>query len=396
LTDDVHSLRAVLGRISDLSGRGEKPVDLARREQVLRDLCFTGTSRCFPHPAARAAQRAPSELASAPGVLLPIAAGLAVSCLIGGAGVLTAMIPYAHPLGAGGGSSQNAAAQGAAASSSNGQVDVTPANPATGSSGQLTPTPATPVGQSSPTGSGPGTTPATGASTPTSTGSGGPPGQPPPPVPATPGSVTATALDQFTIEVAWVETSSLVTGFNIDNGCPVGSCDPGATLAQTTGPVTSTEFTVTPGSYQCFRVQALNSSGASGWSSFGCTSTPAFVLTGAPTWTDTGVTVTAGIELGLSASGTMSVDGDRQVDPSGDQSCIPDVTYPGASPPFAAPTLPCWSLIARIGSGPPFEIGTTFTGIISQSGNLYLRVNGDSPATYPGSWIVKIKKGGPA
>jgi hypothetical protein len=134
----------------------------------------------------------------------------------------------------------------------------------------------------------------------------------------------------------------------------------------------------------------------SGWSGYGCTSTPGLALTDAPTWADTGVDVTAGIELGLSASGTMTVDAGRQVDPSGDQSCIPDVAYPGASPPFVAPALHCWALIARIGDGPPFEIGTSFTGIISQAGRLYMRVNGDSATTYPGSWTVKIKKGGAA
>jgi hypothetical protein len=187
-----------------------------------------------------------------------------------------------------------------------------------------------------------------------------------------------------------------VTGFNIDNGCPVGSCDPGATLARTTGPVTSTEFAVTPGSYQCFRVQAFDASGASAWSGYGCTSTPGLVLAGARAWADTGVNVTAGIKLGLSASGTISVDAGRHVDPSGDQSCTPDAAYPSANPPFIAPALHCWALIARIGNGPPFEIGTAFTSIISQAGRLYLSINGDSLTTYQGDWTVKIKKGGAA
>jgi hypothetical protein len=92
----------------------------------------------------------------------------------------------------------------------------------------------------------------------------------------------------------------------------------------------------------------------------------------------------------------MMVDGGRQVDPSGDQSCIPEVIYPAANPPFIAPALHCWALIARIGNGPPFEIGTTFTSIISQPGRLYLVINGDSATTYPGIWTVKIKKGGAA
>jgi hypothetical protein len=86
------------------------------------------------------------------------------------------------------------------------------------------------------------------------------------------------------------------------------------------------------------------------------------------------------------ASGAMTVDGGRQVDPSGDQTCIPQATYPGASPPFVAPALHCWALIARIGDGAPFEVGTTLTCIIGRTGRLYLCMNGDSLNTYTETW----------
>jgi hypothetical protein len=208
--------------------------------------------------------------------------------------------------------------------------------------------------------------------------------------------VTASALDQFTIRVTWSTSSPAATGFTIDNGCPVGSCDPGATLTRTTGPATTADFTVTPGSYQCFRVQAFNGAGASAWSQYGCTTTPGLVLTGGHSWTDTGVDVAAGTELGLSASGTMTVDEGFPADPTGDQNCVPITVNPGTATAFVAPDLHCWALIARVGDGPPFEVDTRFTGIIPGSGRLYLVANGDSPSPYPGSWTVKIKKGGPA
>ena len=39
-------------------------------------LCFTGTSRCFPHPLARGAETAPSERSADAGLLLPVASAL--------------------------------------------------------------------------------------------------------------------------------------------------------------------------------------------------------------------------------------------------------------------------------------------------------------------------------
>jgi hypothetical protein len=55
-----------------------------------------------------------------------------------------------------------------------------------------------------------------------------------------------------------------------------------------------------------------------------------------------------------------------------------------------------WALIGRIGDGPPFEIGSSHTEMTGSSGRLYLAVNGDDRATYPGSWAGSIKKRGKA
>jgi cutinase len=215
---------------------------------------------------------------------------------------------------------------------------------------------------------------------------------PPPTAPDAPGNVTATATSQYTIQVNWTEATADVQGFNIDNGCPVGSCGPGATLAQTTGPVNSVTFNVTPGAYQCFRVQAFNKAGASPWAGFACLSTPGLVLSGTQKWTNTKVKVTAGNLLGIAADGQISVSPTQAVGPGGDPSCTPAQNYPGKA--FPAPTLPCFSLIARIGDGTPFEVGTS-TVVTTDSGVLYLGINDNNVAGNTGSWTVKIKPGGP-
>lgn len=215
---------------------------------------------------------------------------------------------------------------------------------------------------------------------------------PPPTAPDTPGNVTAVATSQYKIQVTWTEATADVTGFNIDNGCPVGSCGPGATLAQTTGQVDSATFSVTPGSYQCFRVQAFNKAGASPWSGYGCISTPGLVLSATQEWTNTKVTVAAGDNIGITADGQISVSPTESVGPAGDPSCTPAQEYPGAA--FPAPDLPCWSLIARIGNGTPFEVGTSALITNAASGVLFLGINDNSFSGNSGSWNVNIKLGG--
>jgi Zn-dependent protease with chaperone function len=212
-------------------------------------------------------------------------------------------------------------------------------------------------------------------------------------VPAVPSNVTATAVDQYTIQVTWVSGSANATGFNLDNGCPIGSCQPGASLTAATGPVTSKIFTVTPGTYQCFRVQAVNSAGASPWSGYGCTSTPSLTVPGTQEWTDTGVTVNTGDTLGITATGQVYIDPSYPQGPDGDPSCTPMANYSSQSATFPAPNLACWSLVARIGTGPPFEVGSSIT-VTATSGRLYLGVNDGDFSDNSGNWTVRIKIGG--
>lgn len=92
--------------------------------------------------------------------------------------------------------------------------------------------------------------------------------------PGMPGDVTAIADGQDQITVTWTQGSPAVaTGFHVDNGCPPGSCGGTDATLTSTGTKTPASFAVTPGTYQCFRVQAVDSAGNSAWSGYRCTST---------------------------------------------------------------------------------------------------------------------------
>ena len=210
--------------------------------------------------------------------------------------------------------------------------------------------------------------------------------------PAPPAHVVATALSQYTIRVSWSDKSADVTGFNVSNGCGTDGCNGGA-LNKRTGPVTATDVTTTPGAFQCFSVQAFNSSGTSASKHQGCTSTPGLNIPVTREWTDTGVTVRSGAAVGISAAGEvyLAAAGSSQP-PGGNPSCTPTADYVPHSSQFPAPELPCWSLIARIGNSPPFEVGTSIL-VTATTGRLYLGVNDDSFSGNAGIWAVNIKIG---
>jgi hypothetical protein len=130
--------------------------------------------------------------------------------------------------------------------------------------------------------------------------------------------------------------------------------------------------------------------------SAGPTSPPAAsyarTVPGTQQWTDTGITLHAGDRLGITASGEIYVSPSSAAGPAGDPWCTPAVNHPADSAQFPAPGLPCWSLIARIGSGAPFEVGTA-TRITAVSGELYLGVNDDDFSANSGSWAAAITVG---
>jgi len=213
------------------------------------------------------------------------------------------------------------------------------------------------------------------------------------PAPAAPAHVVATALGPYTIRVSWAEKTAAITGFNIGNGCGTDGCSGGA-LNIRTGPVTAANVTTTPGAYQCFYVQAVNSSGTSAWAGPGCISTPGINIPVNKKWTYTGVMVRSGATIGISATGDvyLAAAGSSQA-ASGSPSCTPAADYAADSSQFPAPELPCWSLIARIGNGRPFEVGNSIL-VTATTGRLYLGVNDDTFTGNTGIWAVKIKIGG--
>lgn len=211
---------------------------------------------------------------------------------------------------------------------------------------------------------------------------------------STPGGVAAAALGKYRIQVSWSDSAKKITGFNIDNGCPAGACGGhGVTLAKTTGPVTATVFRVTPGTYQCFRVQAITKSGLSGWSGYGCAATPGLTISGRQAWTPTRVKLKSGDRLEIRAAGLLSIGSPKVWGPAGKPSCRPAVNDAATASSFPAPTLPCLSLIARIGHHRAFEVGTSAV-VIARPGRLYLGVNASDFSGSSGSWTVNIKIGG--
>jgi hypothetical protein len=211
----------------------------------------------------------------------------------------------------------------------------------------------------------------------------------------TPSGVVASAINDYRIKVSWADSSKDVTGYHIDNGCPAGTCGGhGITLAKTTGQVTSTIFRVTPGTYQCFRVQAITKSTLSSWSGYGCASTPGITISGTRAWTRTHVILKSGDRLEIKAAGQISIGSFSPKSPTGKPACRPATNYAVASLDFPAPHLPCLSLIARIGHHQPFEVGTSAV-IITPPGRLYLGVNASNFSDSSGSWTVNIKIGGP-
>jgi hypothetical protein len=109
--------------------------------------------------------------------------------------------------------------------------------------------------------------------------------------------------------------------------------------------------------------------------------------------TDTGVTLQAGDTLGITAGGLVYVDPSDPQGPAGDPSCTPAADYSAQSSTFPVPNLPCWSLVGRIGTAPPFEVGSSAT-LTTTQGRLYLGANDGDFSDNSGSWTVRIKIGG--
>ena len=113
-------------------------------------------------------------------------------------------------------------------------------------------------------------------------------------------------------------------------------------------------------------------------------------------WTDASTQVTQGQTYTITASGILNYSGSdpRAVAPPAgrfDPNCLPGQVHGG----FAAPQLPCWSLIGKIGAdGVPFEVGYGRTIVAPASGELFLGVNDNNYPDNSGGWVASISQPG--
>jgi hypothetical protein len=102
-------------------------------------------------------------------------------------------------------------------------------------------------------------------------------------------------------------------------------------------------------------------------------------------WTDTGIDVTAGATISVTASGSASfaVGSGNSYTPAGEPGRI-------GTEAMVAPGLTANMLVARIGNGVPFAVGTGLTWQAAASGRLGLGVNDDYFGDNSGSWTAAI------
>lgn len=103
-------------------------------------------------------------------------------------------------------------------------------------------------------------------------------------------------------------------------------------------------------------------------------------------WTDTGTLLNAGETVTINASGGVSMSsGAAPLPPSGPAGPIFDAKA-------QAPSLPCYSLIARIGpAGVPFYVGNAKTFVVPVSGELFLGVNDGYFPDNSGDWFATVR-----
>jgi hypothetical protein len=119
---------------------------------------------------------------------------------------------------------------------------------------------------------------------------------------------------------------------------------------------------------------------------------PTVSVTSTRVWTDSHVALHAGDSLTIAAAGLVHF-GRAPIDevgPSGfawGSRCF-DIANSGAQWP--ARKLRCWSLIARVGSGAPFQVGAMTAKRVQVDGELFLGVNDNYLRDNRGAWSVSV------
>lgn len=112
-------------------------------------------------------------------------------------------------------------------------------------------------------------------------------------------------------------------------------------------------------------------------------------------WTDTGVRMRTGASVTITATGLIHFGSGpiSRLSPAGipwGRTCSALAEQVSHGRGWPAPGLSCWSLIGRIGSGKPFEVGTRRTLRAAQDGELFLGVNDNYLADNSGTWSAAI------
>jgi len=107
-------------------------------------------------------------------------------------------------------------------------------------------------------------------------------------------------------------------------------------------------------------------------------------VVGTRPWSDTGIDVTRGTRVRITASGIITFSPGVSDGPAGNYSIPSDPTY-------IAPNLPRLSLIARVGSELPFEIGEQKVFVVKTSGRLALGDNDSYFGDNSGNWTATVK-----
>ncbi|HKK73050.1 MAG TPA: LamG-like jellyroll fold domain-containing protein [Candidatus Krumholzibacteria bacterium] len=93
--------------------------------------------------------------------------------------------------------------------------------------------------------------------------------------PTAPTGLAATASSSYTIDLTWTDNADNEQNYEVERSTTgsTGPFEPLATLAQNT--TSFAETSLEPGTERCYRVRAVNTFGASGWSLVQCATTPA-------------------------------------------------------------------------------------------------------------------------
>lgn len=112
--------------------------------------------------------------------------------------------------------------------------------------------------------------------------------------------------------------------------------------------------------------------------------------------TDTGIALTTNQEITITAKGSPNYCGTGSCKHGAAGEKLPGncllAQYLGAAEgkDFTAPGLPCFGLIARIGTGPVFALSAKYVFFSPISGELYLGTNDNNYADNTGSYTVTV------